>query len=441
MKTSLAISFLILALAAGIGWQDEHRLASSRERHAKAVKQAAALGISLNSTQDNDSVVITKRERKNPQEDAQRAIAAFIAMVKEADDIEKSGGKVEAAIGRKIMERLTALSVTEGEILVSGILDGNELDGEYREGFISISMLKLANNGPQTALKLLPRLTGVFHDPEDEQKCREAVLNTSLTAWSREDPAAAAAWVRENGIKFSEALTESTKCGILSGAVVVDPALAFKLIDELEIKDSGQAVTSIARAAKTAQERTATLVALRKHLPRIADESTRRAASEAAVQQLAFSSYKEGFDATQQWLIAAKLSPEESDSFLTTMAYANVKGNVTQWIDWLGENFPEQQANGRISLLVHDWALADYQAAGNWLAAAPAGSAKNAAIQMYATAVSKYEPEAAAQWAMTLPAGEDRDWTMKEIYQNWPKENPQGKEAFAKQHGLQKNSE
>ncbi len=46
--------------------------------------------------------------------------------------------------------------------------------------------------------------------------------------------------------------------------------------------------------------------------------------------------------------------------------------------------------------------------------------AENTAIRAYAETISKYEPAAAAQWAMSLPPGKDRDQTLKSIYQNWP---------------------
>jgi hypothetical protein len=37
----------------------------------------------------------------------------------------------------------------------------------------------------------------------------------------------------------------------------------------------------------------------------------------------------------------------------------------------------------------------------------------------------------------TLPPGEDRDATLKTIYQRWPKEDPAAKEAFKQQHGIE----
>jgi hypothetical protein len=53
--------------------------------------------------------------------------------------------------------------------------------------------------------------------------------------------------------------------------------------------------------------------------------------------------------------------------------------------------------------------------------------------------IASYEPEVAGQWAMTLPPGQDRDETLRDVYHIWPKEDPAAAEAaaaFAKLHGI-----
>jgi hypothetical protein len=61
------------------------------------------------------------------------------------------------------------------------------------------------------------------------------------------------------------------------------------------------------------------------------------------------------------------------------------------------------------------WTTSDYQAAGKWLAAAPEGPAKISAIHAYAETVAKADPQAATQWALTLPAGNEREETLRRI--------------------------
>jgi hypothetical protein len=87
--------------------------------------------------------------------------------------------------------------------------------------------------------------------------------------------------------------------------------------------------------------------------------------------------------------------------------------------------------------LIRRWTTHDYQAAGKWLGITPEGPTKNTAIASYAETVASYEPETAAQWALTLPPGTDRERTLKTIHRNWPKDDPEGAAAFAKKLELE----
>jgi hypothetical protein len=86
--------------------------------------------------------------------------------------------------------------------------------------------------------------------------------------------------------------------------------------------------------------------------------------------------------------------------------------------------------------MVRNWTQKDYAAAGKWLITVPDGPTKNAAVRSYAETISEYEPQTAAQWALTLPAGRDRENTLRKIYQHWPKEDAAAKAIFAKDYGI-----
>ena len=86
--------------------------------------------------------------------------------------------------------------------------------------------------------------------------------------------------------------------------------------------------------------------------------------------------------------------------------------------------------------MVEEWTNSDYQSAGEWLATTPAGPLKNTAVGTYVEKISSYQPETAAQWATTLPPGQDRDQTFRVAYQNWPGNDAAAKDAFSKEHGI-----
>ena len=193
----------------------------------------------------------------------------------------------------------------------------------------------------------------------------------------------------------------------------------------------------IFRAAKTDEERTATLAALRGHVGTIQDTEAAGKLRDSGLHQLGSNLSSDSYDSAQKWLANAKLSPEELRSFANGI---QTNGNNNgEWIEWVGKSIPADKSNGKIQSMVRDWTENDYQAAGAWLNTTPAGPVKNTAIRSYAETVSSYEPEAAAQWAVTLPPGKDRDNTLKKIYHNWPKKDDASKaaaEAFKTEHGI-----
>ncbi len=437
LKISLAASIVILTIAVGVGWRDHQRLISSHERNARAIFQAAALGISPGSPGKQDAVLITKREREPRDAAWKREVAELFALLKKADaavDQEKINPEFKTAL-----ERMVSLGPEATELLIRDLLADKGLKPQTREGMLGMMLMKLSSDNPQAVLRLLPDLSGVMVEKGEDQHMRDILLSASLTNWGKKDPRAVGKWIRDNGAKFPGAINDSIKCGVLSGAATGDPALALSLIDEMEIEDKDQAVILISRAARTAEGRTATLAALRSHLSRSPDGEPKGEVIRAAVRELATSAFKEGFGPASKWLEAAKLNPSEMAAAGSALEFHHTYKETGQWLDWIGKTMPTDKAGEPIGRIMGKWTEIDYQAAGKWLAATADGPGKNVSVQAYAVAVSKYEPETAAQWALTLPPGKDRNSTLREIYQKWPKEDPAAKqaaEAFAKAHGI-----
>ncbi len=189
-------------------------------------------------------------------------------------------------------------------------------------------------------------------------------------------------------------------------------------------------------ASRTEEKRTATLNALRDHLAKIPDEKVREKLAEDVVSYFADGIISDGFEVGSKWMINAKLSSQEMDSITKSMKSQIRDGDHQKWIEWSSSHLPLENAKNSVSQMMTGWTYKDYAAAGKWLSAAPDGPTKVAAVRSYAETVSQYEPEAATQWALTLPPGRDRDEALKSIYQNWPRKDTAAKEAFAKQHGI-----
>ncbi|MEO7098417.1 MAG: hypothetical protein ABI162_03580 [Luteolibacter sp.] len=440
MKTSIALSVLILALGSAWGLHDRQLLAAALQTHAKLTAEAAQLGISIDSKNSANSVHLTKRsergERENKDAEARLAAKEFVAFAKEMEAIEKKGGPPDDATQKRVMaflDRIMSLDSSQLKILIAEVHATPDLKDKTRQGLIGFSIMMMASDHPQAALAMFTESSDLFKD----NGMGKHVVSTSLAKWAKDDPMGALEWVRKNGEKFPDLVTDDAKRGLVSGAAANDPALAFKLIGELGLKDTANVIADIFRAAKTDEDRTATLAALRSHVGTMQDAKAAGKLRNSGLEQLGANLSSDNYDSAQKWLAGAKLSPEELGAFADGIQSDG--GNNGQWIEWLGKSLPADQSDGKIKNIVSNWTQNDYQAAGAWLNTTPAGPAKNIAIRSYAETVSRYEPEAAVPWAVTLPPGKDRDETLRGIYVRWPKKDDASKaaaEAFKTTHGI-----
>lgn len=440
MKISIALSLLILALAGAYGWKGHQRLEAAGKTRALLLAEAARFGIAADPAHAVDSVRLTKRgTREDKEAEARLAAKDFIAFAKEMEAIEKKGGQPDEATQKRIMgflDRVMSLDAGQVKILIAEIKNTPDLREDSRQNLIGFSIMSLAGDHPQTALAIFTESSDIFKD----NGMGKQVVSTSLAKWAKDDPLGALDWVRQNGTKFPDLVSDEAKRSLVQGAAANDPKTAFKLIGELGLKGGqiGNAISGIMGTAKTSDERTASLAALRGYTSGLTDEELRGKTEEAALQSLAGSVMREDYEAGSRWIESARLTPTELANFSKGMDFDNDAKDRGKWIEWLGEN-PTYQTSAQIGNIIQSWAETDYQAAGKWLAAAPAGATKNTSVRAYAETLSRYEPEAAAQWADTLPPGKDREETLSSIYGNWPKNDAASKAAaasFAKQHGI-----
>lgn len=435
MKFSVAVSVLILAAAAGLGWHDHQRLASVRGNHAQLVGDAAAHGIFLNSAHPQEGARLTKRARENREAGAKLAAAEFIAFAREMETLEKTAGRSGEATAKclmKFMDRLMSLDAAQLKVLISEVGATTEIKDETRRDLLGFLITTLANDQPQAAIALFTESSGLFKN----SPMGEHVISSALTGWAKDDPTGALEWVRNNGAKFPDFVTEDAKQGLIAGTAAQAPGLAFQLIAELGLKDSDRTLHGIVGAAGTPEQRTATLLALREHLATFTDEKARDEAASKVTRLLARGAAQDGFEAGSQWIAHSNFPPQQLEGIAAELANSVKRDETGQWIGWIGETLPAGNADESIRNLVNNWTQNDYLAAGKWLAAAPDGPVKNTSIRSYAETVSRYEPESAAQWALTLPPGKDRDETLRTIHKNWPKGDP-ASAAFAKEHGIE----
>lgn len=438
MKLSLAIAAIILVVGSLFGWQERQHLTTLREEHRQLVKQALALGLTPDTADE-----ATKTSRSNAKQlreaqqaaDARAFAAEVIAFARDMKAAQESGDtNTQREIQKRtivLMDRLLSLDKAQLEILIDEVRRSTDLDDDMRQGIVGFSIMMLANDHPEAALALY---TG-SSDMIEPGGMNEHVISSALSKWAQRDPLAALEWIRENSAKHPKVITDGSKRGVIAGTAVQDPRLAFKLIDELEFKDPGQAAKAIARAAHSSTQRTAMLNALRDHLETVDDESTRQQLRDGMLNDLGSRMAHEGFDSSMKWLSENELTGAEIAAFSSRVSHRGDGEDTGRWIGWMADKLPAESLDLKVSNMVAQWAQEDYASAGIWLNDAT-GPVKVPAIRGYARAVAPYEPETAANWALTLPAGDQRTDLLKTIHTHWKSQDEPAAARFAEQHGL-----
>lgn len=414
MKASLALAFLILAAAALFGSKQQDQLAAAREIRSQVMIEARALGLAPDALLADGSALLPSKLGRMDGADKAAAANAFakelIAFAVEMKEAEKnSGGVPDPEVQTRAMEmmgRLLDLDADQIKQVIAELRASSELDDETRGGIIGFSVMMLANEHPEAALSIFTEssdLKGI------EGMMSDHVVSAALGKWAEKDPMAALEWIRENSEKHSKLVTDQAKAAVIAGAAKQDPKLAIRLVDELELENSGQVTTSLAMSARTTEERNGLIAALREGGEKKQD--LLHSVLGAMAHQVTSGKFEDG----QEWLATAGLSETEMAKFAGGVSPWQTKDDTGKWIDWLADKLPPEQLGGKRDEMVSQWTRQDFKAAGDWINGSPEGPAKVAAVKSFAKTVAPFEPETALQWANTLPAGQERDELLRQI--------------------------
>ena len=441
MKFSLTLTALIL-IAGGIwNWNIQKRLVIVREEFEKQSAVARDLGVFIEADDLEGgaafSTIHHRRERENTGKDVHRLSSQVIALTLEMNEAEKAGDDGNLKLREEIMsvmESLADLGSGELKIFINDMRVAGELEENMRRGILSFSIALLADHDPRGALAILT-------ESEDFQVDRSTtgIIATALSRWAESDPMSALDWVKKNPDKFAESSSTDINKAIIKGAATQNPALAFTLLAEMDPDMKSGIAGQIAEVARTNQDRTVLLEALRHQLSTMGDSVEASRLRDSVLGNLRGLVDQGNFDAASTWLSDSSMSSDEISSFSSVLQYGSVKGESGDWIGWLAENAPSKVVSERVPQMMAEWTRQDFKSAGEWLLGAPNDAAKAPAVRAYAETVAAYEPKAAEQWALTLPAGEQRKATLQSIKNSWPGDDPAGKADFAKRHGLDGN--
>lgn len=406
MKISIAISLLILAAAALIGWRDHNELAGLRAENYRLKDEAAAMGIDVDDPVHGKHR--PKREREDKLEKARTTAHDIIGLAKEIERLIESGENPDIATQDrllKFLENLGALDADQLKEMIECFRDADGLTEKMRSLLFSFPVDALIDRNPLVAIKLLLEEQEL---PVNES-FRSYYISSSLSKWSETDPTRALAWVRANSPDFIS--RQSMETALVHGAARTDLRLAVGWIGEFGVSDTLGVVTKIAGDLDSPSERS-DLLRLMKEQPETFGQKEINGALAIMGKEIGKSGYEEG----ALWIKENGFSEAEITNLIAGGMVSHSKGVDTgRWVEWMGANLSEGPRERFISSNVTDWTKKDHRAAGEWLAALPDGPAKAPAVAAFAKTVAPYDPEIAAQWALTLPPGNQRDGLIKEV--------------------------
>ena len=144
--------------------------------------------------------------------------------------------------------------------------------------------------------------------------------------------------------------------------------------------------------------------------------------SGGAIEQILTESNLSSSQRTQLAAVVASSSPQSADP--------------GYWLSFYQDNLQEKSREKAIERTLRQWTNFDFNAAATWIGEQERGAVRDLSVQTFATAVAPHEPDAAAEWAITLPPSPERKNLLQIIYNSWESEDSTAASEFAQSYGL-----
>jgi hypothetical protein len=452
MKPKFIVPLAVALLLVGMAWHQAGRLSKARERRQEVAREASSHGVMPDAAAPGE-VRLTKTVREEkPATTAEKlsragmSAAEVVAFMAEEEALRIKKNPKTPEREEKLataLEQVKQMPPAELRKLLAGLKACPDLIDQAKAGWTMLIMRSLIADRPADAVELYLDLPKNDRDIDMPPTRDFFFFPEALASWTTKDPGSALAWVRQHMGERPDLVNSAARTALIHVIAKQDRRQAFRLISELDVDSPSYVPQGIVASAKTPEERMDAIAALREFLPTVKGKSDRNRAGDYAIAALGRSMMKEGFESASKWAEGAGLTPAELSSFGSDIGTSVPPGEAKRWTEWFGSQLPGPACARPVRQIMMYWAEKDYVEAGNWLAAAPAGDMKNSATAMYAEAIAGKAPEAAAQWAETLPTGKLRTQTLARVYCDWPKKDESARaaaEEFAVRNGLVKSA-
>lgn len=436
MKRSIAITLLIVSAAFWIGRNLDKRIAAAGTASANLAEEARRAGVATTDT---------GRVAHRPSEAQLVAEAHAVATAYLNDPKARKPVIVPSHdVANEAEQRIRKLDARQMEILLEDLLTAMESDSEIAAERVTDMLREFARIRPRAALGLISAHAGVLRKSQQLGD----VINEPLSYLAKDDGAGAVSWMREHAPSIPEAVGPGPVFSVFGEIAKVSPRAALELSSSLHLDESQthDVLYSLISSARTNEARSAVLDALRECRDHKLGGKVAAGLVNQRIGDMGQRLAGEPFASASGWLDRAGLTDQEFGRICESLGgnYTNQGGKEPRlWIEWLGSHLSSGQRSSVERTLIgmmDSWAEQDYEAAGKWLAGAPDGRMKQAAVMGYVSAIAPHDLEAALQWVETLPDEQERTTMLKTIHYNLPKKtdaDKQAAEAFAKEHGLE----
>ncbi|MEN8679929.1 MAG: hypothetical protein ABF391_07730 [Akkermansiaceae bacterium] len=322
---------------------------------------------------------------------------------------------------------LPDLSQSELIDLIATLAQVSQPNPMLRQQIVSAALKLLASREPEAALALIPGLreSGNFF-PRELDRATDFAIRLLAT----QDPFAAARWFNKH---IDESDPSQIRQAILSVTAKHHPALAFDLISELNFDPTELRQAHSAIGAGLTGQSVEQIISTIRGLP--------PGSSDSILYNFGRGEFTKDFSASAEWLKNSMLTPEEKESILTGIKHWNIRDNPGQWLDLVASHPAATRKRSDLSVglgqTIHDWAAADYVAAGEWLNRQEESPLKAQGVARYIDVALVREPKVAMEWLATLPTDHaDRNRLAASIHRALVHDDPEAAAALAETYQL-----
>ena len=428
MKFSLLIAAIILGIAALIAVPRQQKIKTLTTEWTELEAQAAERGVPIDPkvpfSSDRIRSGSSRVAREEKVNDFADELVAFYHKMKTLEKEGKSGRAENMKEIAEIIEKMSSFSPAEIRVLVKIISADGSIEQNSKLELIGFSTMMMASDNPESALAISLEARESLGAKSEEH---DAMLQMILQQYAAKDPVSAAQWLSDNEDKMGE-IDKGMKHRLVAAASKQDIGQAIGMIQTLKLGDDNSAYGSVASGVNSDNADTF-IAALRD-----SDASDDQRAH--ALRALAGSELLKDFKTATEWLEGG-LNADELKTFTNSLHYHNVKDEPEKWLSWLASNEqPSEDESEATKNIIAGWTRADFAATGEWLNSQPDGDLKDQSVYTYAQTLAEHEPAAAADWALTLTEGENRNALLKDILRSYEQKDPEAAAAFAEKHGV-----